>query len=592
MSRMGEWPARAGRPTWFAVYNALLGLAFAALGGFDEVRALSHQASRTEVANPLFNALAIAGPWLVGIAGLAVLYLHRSAWIRGSALALTAVSVAVDVSFRIQNGAGYTPNEASLFWQELDLVDDAVRFFAGSAAGGIATGLAVALALGRLPRRLLPEPRGAAWLLLPMLASGAYYQLLKTTDASVIEFPLPYRAPLLTAYAYRYQTHFHGVREAPYFDPTGPPLADHVVVVMDESIRGDLLHLNGSPLPTTPYLDSVAREVFNYGVASAIANLSGGSNIVVQSGLRPDQLPDTELRSLTQPTLFAYYARAGFFTSYVNAQGVRNRPPNFLSRRDAEGIDRWIDVRTQRPDLPEWEVDREILGLVAENIREHERSFTWVLKAGIHFPYEGKFPEAVHWTGPIAASGLSSAEQEVVRSYLAALRWTVDDFLAQFVEGLRALRDERVLVVYTADHGQSLFEDHPGHPEWRALRGHGTPGRVPPQQAMVPLMLFALHPEVKAALEQRYQPRLRDRTSAFELFPTLLLVAGYDRGDLRSRYHVDLFDGGAERRERRFVSGNHFGAGGPLYRPAPYRSVFSWNEFHYLRGAEAMQTDR
>ena len=40
-----------------------------------------------------------------------------------------------------------------------------------------------------------------------------------------------------------------------------------------------------------------------------------------------------------------------------------------------------------------------------------------------------------------------------------------------------------------------------------------------------------------------------------------------------------LFDAEAPRAPRGFVSGNHFGAGGPLYRPAPYRTVFSWNAF-------------
>jgi len=95
----------------------------------------------------------------------------------------------------------------------------------------------------------------------------------------------------------------------------------------------------------------------------------------------------------------------------------------------------------------------------------------------------------------------------------------------------------------------------------------------------VPLFLLTLGEQSRAALASRYDPSLRDRTSDFELFPTLLALAGYAEADVRTRYHHALFDESADRSRRVFVSGNHFGADGPLYRDAPYRSSFGLNDF-------------
>ena len=56
---------------------------------------------------------------------------------------------------------------------------------------------------------------------------------------------------------------------------------------------------------------------------------------------------------------------------------------------------------------------------------------------------------------------------------------------------------------------------------------------------------------------------LVDRVTSFEIFPTLLVAAGYDSAELRARYHGSLFDRDADRDERFFVSGNLFERGSP-----------------------------
>lgn len=589
MSATVDWRARGLSLLRFVAFAAFLGVLFAALADFTEVRAAWHQLQRRDVSNPGFNAGVFVALYGLGLLSLALLYCHAWRWVRWTVLALTGFSVAVHMGVRHWNGVGFTAFEASLLWQELNLLDDALGFYAGSALFGVASGVVVtAVVAWASSRRGLPRLRSPLWLAVPVIAVASFHHLLETTDATVTEFPLPYRPPLLAVYELEYQTHFHGVREAPYLEPRQPPIADHVVFVMDESIRGDLLHVNGGPYENTPYLDSIREKIFDYGVVSSVANLSGGSNIVIQSGVRPDQIPDGDLHSLTNPNVFAYFQRAGFFTAYVNAQDAKSRPPNLMSERDVADLGLFVDLRRKEPDLEEWQVDRHILPIVADVIRSHERSFTWVLKAGVHFPYAGKYPDEARWQGSLQRPDLDDARSTVVRDYLSAMRWTTDGFLAGFVEGLRALGAGRVLIVYTADHGQSLFEADPDHPEWAALRGHGTPTNVPPQQAMVPLMLIPLDAGVYDDLAALYDPALVDHVSAFEIFASLLRLAGYAPDEVARHYHPSVFDRGADRSVRRFVSGNHFGAGGPLYRPAPYRTAFAWNDFWLDReGARA-----
>ena len=95
---------------------------------------------------------------------------------------------------------------------------------------------------------------------------------------------------------------------------------------------------------------------------------------------------------------------------------------------------------------------------------------------------------------------------------------------------------------------------------------HAVPADPPAQQASVPLILFASARDAHAALASLYQPSLRNRASAFEIFSSLLQLAGYDYGQIREYYEPSIFDAQAPRTQRHFVSGNLFGIGGHFYQ--------------------------
>jgi lipid A ethanolaminephosphotransferase len=399
------------------------------------------------------------------------------------------------------------------------------------------------------------------------------YTIIQSTKGKVYQAPVPYRVPLLLHYAFVNRMPYYGPREEPYMDPTRDPIADHVVFLVDESIRGDYLGVNGSSYDTTPFLDSIRDEIFNFGVISSASNLSDSANIVLQSGLRPDQFPDTALRSLKNPSIFSYLQRAGFAAFLIDGQIYSGQPQNFVTGFDVQGLDGYLLIKQLDRGLQVHEVDRRIIDYVGRIVSENERSFTYVVKVGAHFPYESCYPIEETFFAPTRAMDAGSEQERMEDSYLNSLRWNVDGFLRELLQAFGP-DEEEVLIVYTSDHGQSFWEsrDESGRP---VRGGHGTLVDPPASQAMVPLILLTPHEGVRTRLSDLYDASVKDRASAFELFPSLLYLVGYDEGDIRRHYHHTIFEGEADRSGRGFISGNLFGIGG----------TSTWNELAPGRGS-------
>ena len=63
---------------------------------------------------------------------------------------------------------------------------------------------------------------------------------------------------------------------------------NNIVLVIDESIRGDHLSVNGYKRETTPFLDALSQEdsFYNWGLAVAGATCSHPSNSLILTGVR------------------------------------------------------------------------------------------------------------------------------------------------------------------------------------------------------------------------------------------------------------------------------------------------------------------
>jgi glucan phosphoethanolaminetransferase (alkaline phosphatase superfamily) len=514
------------------------------------------QLGRQDTAEPLRNTVFYLAAYGAAVLGLAVACCHRRG-VRIAAIALSIGAACVQAALTAVNGVGFTHHEASLLLTEWDFLGDAVSFFLpryGAAAGAalLGGGFATWLAL-----RVGPRLRSWLWLLVPVAAGWASHQVVVQTFGKVYQFPPPFRVALLTAWAVEHRLPVYAERERPHFEAKEPPLADHIVLVVDESISGHWLGVNGAPVATTPWLSSHPPGVFNYGIASAISNLSSSSNIVLQTGLRPDELPDRELRSLRGPNVFAYLAAAGFHTALIDAQTYSDSPPNLMTGFDLRRIDTVVRVREVAIGLPEHAVDFEALPTIQRLLESQPRTFTYLVKTGAHLPYDDKSPPGER---PFAQPG-SRGPRAVRQAYWNAIRWTTDHFLRELAGQLEASGRD-VLVIYTSDHGQWLADERTAD---RRISPHATVVGPPAEQASVPLLLLAFGPRTRPAIAARFSDRLFDAASAFEIFPTVLQTAGFSSDETAGRYGPSLWEVDAARPPRTFVSGNLFGTNPGAY---------------------------
>ena len=540
---------------------ALVLAGFAAVDGLDAVRVTAFQIARNDTPRPLENALIYAATYLTGTLAIAALLCHRPV-VRRVAAALVIALACVQVGFAAVNGTGYSHHEAALLFTETAFVPDALRFFADRFAVPVLGLIAAGLGWAWLVRRVGPRLRSWAWLALPIAALATSQSVVDRTYGKVYQFPAPIRVALLTAWAHAHRLPHYAEREAPYFAASQPPLADHIVLVVDESVNGHSLAINGAPVDTTPWLSSRPEGVFNYGIASAISNLSSSSNLLLQAGLPLSAFPDRDLRALRVPNVFDYLDAAGFHTVFIDSQTYSDQPPNLMTGFDLARIGTHVRLREKLRGVPEHELDFRALPDVRAAIEQNAHSFIYLLKTGAHLPYADKSPVDRQPFQPTLDSWAFSGDPTRTRnSYWNALRWTVDEFLRELSLELAGTGRE-VLVIYTSDHGQWL----PGDPDGgRKLTPHATAIDPPPQQGSVPLILLAVGPRTRAAIAQRFDASRFDRASDFELFATVLQAAGYAASDTQRHYAPSLFERDVANAPIAFLSGNVFARDGAFY---------------------------
>ena len=104
---------------------------------------------------------------------------------------------------------------------------------------------------------------------------------------------------------------YHGPRDdLPPFHVAQQPL-DNIIYVIDESVRGSNLSLNGYPRATTPFLQSLETRglLKNLGICVAAASFSHISNAYLITG--HNEFPDNASRTDKNPTILDYAKKNG-----------------------------------------------------------------------------------------------------------------------------------------------------------------------------------------------------------------------------------------------------------------------------------------
>lgn len=332
------------------------------------------------------------------------------------------------------------------------------------------------------------------------------------------------------------------------------PFTRHIVLVVDESIRADYLEIN-SQTGLRTHLQENIDKVINYGYASSLTNCSDTTNV----GLRYGANRDTENIKYS-PAIWSYAHKAGFNTVYIDAQKTGGRLSNQMTEEEKALIDEFIQI----DDVALIDRDRMAAVLLSRILTRNQPQFVIVLKSGAHFPYEGKYPISSAVYKPHMAPDDLPTDDDVklVNSYKNVVAWTVGNFFKELF-GKSSLSD--TFIIYTADHGQNLDLKNGG-------RTHCTPEEPHPDEGLVPLMVITDNMTLKEIFRKSVSINF-DKTSHFNIFPTLLLAMGYPDSDVRKKYESSLLEPISDK--QLFISGYLFKKYGRdlFWNPIPKRAM-------------------
>lgn len=393
----------------------------------------------------------------------------------------------------------------------------------------LARGLLLLLGLGLKPRRRLPVP---GWV--PVTAPLFGVLLLSAVlfvragegarGLPIMYTPLAY----LNLFTYEALHNTVGPREPVRLARVDQPSGHDIVLVIDESVSGNYLDIN-----TAFGVHSNLKEahpglaIFNFGYAAAIANCSADTNVTLRyGGTRSDYM---RINS-TQPSIWQYAKKAGLRTVYIDAQRTGGNLQNLMTNLERKDIDQFVQFDSTGVRDRDMAAAQKLIEVLNDGVP----TLVVINKVGAHFPVHDKYPDdfmAYRPTLPrgqfleISDTGLrdgfNGQPEDWLRyrnAYKNTLLWNVGEFFNRVF----AQADlSNTTLIYTSDHGQDLHER--GNP---GLDTHCGSDPVE-EEGLVPLVVIQGNglPTVdwQAALAGN-----KDRSSHYNIFPTLLQLMGYD----------------------------------------------------------------
>lgn len=322
----------------------------------------------------------------------------------------------------------------------------------------------------------------------------------------------------------------------------------NIVLIVDESISGYHLSINGYPKETTPYLKSISDQYINFGLSISSTNCSSSSTTLLRTPIDPNLLPDEKgLNLFSSPTLFTYGKASGFNTYFMSSQRKGNKLQNFMTKFDLRDIDHFMnlggfaDVKNRDQYLA-----KKIISVLGKG---DDRKFIYALKLGAHFPwYSRKYPKESAEFFPVLKDGQKigfSVKEKTNNSYDNIVRWNVDHFFKTLLNGLD-LSD--TLIIYTSDHGQNILDaDY--------VATHCTSTNPSIYEGVVPLLVFdkKISLKRKKLIEESISVKELSGRSHFHIPNTILWAMGFKVESNKILHSTDI------QKYYYFLSGDLFG---------------------------------
>jgi glucan phosphoethanolaminetransferase (alkaline phosphatase superfamily) len=258
---------------------------------------------------------------------------------------------------------------------------------------------------------------------------------------------------------------YHGPRDdLPPFHASQRPL-DSIIYVIDESVRGSNLSLNGYPRATTPFLQSLETQglLKNLGICVAASSFSHISNAYLITG--HNAFPDDAFRTARNPTIFDYAKKMGYETIYIDIdKGYLSPLVKAAGDGPVRSLDRWMTDQSfkERHVNLETTKDAGVARFLSGLLNERGGYFVLVNKKGLHFQYRNRYPDNLASTiwKPVMEPSESidpsaTGREKLVNTYDNGIRFQVDEFFRVFVS---ETTNQNYVILYTSDHGQTLAE--------------------------------------------------------------------------------------------------------------------------------------
>ncbi|MGE8154558.1 sulfatase-like hydrolase/transferase [Pseudomonas vancouverensis] len=488
-----------------------------------------------------FPLVLFGGMFIVLTVALFLTAYIRQTWLRHLfALAMFVSAVFFDVYSRVTAVYLTYSSFVSLVYSG-GFIQEAVYQYRDAIIHGLLLGLLLLFGIALKPRRRVPLP-GALLVMAPimgvMLLSAVLF--VRAGEGArglpVMYTPLAY----LNLFAYESLHNTVGPREPVKLARIDQPLNHDIVLIIDESISGNYLDIN-APFGVHSNLKEAhpGVDIFNYGYAASIANCSADTNVTLRyGGTRADYM---RINS-TLPSIWQYAKKAGLHTVYIDAQRTGGNLQNLMTDTEKKDIDQFVqfDQTSVR--------DRDMAA--AAKLIELLNDDTWQLvvinKVGAHFPVHDKYPDAFMAYRPTLPRGQFTEVADTGKrdgfngqpddwvlyrnAYKNTLLWNVGEFFSRvFAQG----RLDNALLIYTSDHGQDLHER--GNPGLNTHCG-GDPVE---EEGLVPLVVIQ-GSNLKTLDWQAQLPTNKNRSSHYNIFPTLLQLMGYDLTGIEAVYGKPL----------------------------------------------------
>lgn len=320
------------------------------------------------------------------------------------------------IFFFLSNIGSFLVSKAPIDFQQADLIVSYFQWWAGAVVENI--GLAVLplfivlvpliVFVERLPR-LFKLNIPAKFYAVPVSTVLLVFIVLQSSDGMFDRYPSFFRVPAMLLFAGQSDL-YDGERLEASYPGSFESGVEKLVLIVDESIRADILGINGYSKDTTPYLRSLANGLVNFGLAASASNCSDYSNLILRTGVRKEAIPDQDQTSLKMPSIWQFTRRAGYYNVYLDAQSAEawGNFQNFMTEHEAASIDEIVRLRQETA----YESDGVARDRLIDLLKKPGKTFIMLNKYGIHFPYFRSYPEESNLFTPALAPGEPMDDRE------------------------------------------------------------------------------------------------------------------------------------------------------------------------------------